>query len=167
LISDAIIIDMVDFMVRPATRQDFPEIRALIHAVSINPTGLEWRRFLVAITQDNKLIGCGQIKPHFDGSLELASIAVQERARGQGVARAVIQELLIHEKTRPLYLMCRARLELLYVKFGFHAIGPDDMPVYFQRIRRAERIFNLKARAEDRLMIMRLLGTAKVTSGSH
>jgi GNAT superfamily N-acetyltransferase len=122
---------------------------------------------LVAVLPNNTLLGCGQIKPHFGGSLELASIAVQERARGQGVARAIIQELLEHEKTRPLYLMCRARLELLYVKFGFHAIGPEDMPVYFQRISRAERIFNSKARAEDRLMIMRLLGTEKMTSGSH
>ena len=158
---------MVDFVVRPATRQDFGEIRALIHAVSINPTGLEWRRFMIAVTPESTLLGCGQIKPHFDGSLELASIAVQERARGQGVARAIIQELLEREKTRPLYLMCRARLELLYVKFGFHAIGQEDMPVYFQRISRAERIFNSQARAEDRLMIMRLLGTVKIISGSH
>ena len=149
---------MVDFIVRPATRQDFPKIRALIHTVSINPTGLDWKHFLVAVLPDNTLLGCGQIKPHFDGSLELASIAVQEQARGQGVARAVIQELLAREKMRPLYLMCRARLEPLYVKFGFHSIVPEEMPVYFQRVSRAERIFNSKAPAEDRLMIMQILG---------
>ena len=133
----------------------------MIHAVSINPTGLDWRRFLVAVTPDNALLGCGQIKPHFDGSRELASIAVQERARGQGVARAVIQELLVRETTRPLYLMCRARLEPLYIKFGFHAIGIEDMPVYFQRISRAERIFNSNAHPEDRLMVMQILGSQK------
>jgi N-acetylglutamate synthase-like GNAT family acetyltransferase len=152
---------IVDFVIRPATRQDFSEIRALIHAVSINPTGLDWRRFLVAVTPDNALLGCGQIKPHFDGSRELASIAVQERARGQGVARAVIQELLARETRRPLYLMCRARLEPLYIKFGFHAIGLEDMPVYFQRISRAERIFNSNARPEDRLKVMQILGSQK------
>jgi N-acetylglutamate synthase-like GNAT family acetyltransferase len=151
---------MVNYVVRSATRQDFPEIRALIHAVSINPTGLAWRHFLVAVIPENTLLGCGQIKPHFDGSRELASIAVQEQARGQGVARAIIQELLAREKTRPLYLMCRARLEPLYIKFGFRAIGLDEMPVYFQRISRAERIFNSRAPAEDRLMIMRILGAA-------
>jgi len=148
---------MLDYSVRPAKQQEFPEIRALIHAVHINPTGLDWRHFLVAVTPANALLGCGQIKPHFDGSLELASIAVQENARGLGVARAIIQELLVGETTRPLYLMCRARLEPLYVKFGFHAIGLEDMPVYFQRIRRAERIFKSNARVEDRLMIMRNL----------
>ncbi len=152
---------MLDFSVRPATQQEFPEIRALIHEVHINPTGLDWRHFLVAVTPDNTLLGCGQIKRHFDGSLELASIAVQERARGQGVARAIIQELLAREATRPLYLMCRAHLEPLYVKFGFHAIGPEEMPVYFKRISRAERIFNSRARSEDRLMIMQIMGLQK------
>jgi len=156
---------MVDFMIRPAGHQEFSKIRALIHDVHINPTGLDWRRFLVAVSSDNTLLGCGQIKPHFDGSLELASIAVQEQARGQGIARAVIQELLVRELTRPLYLMCRARLELLYVKFGFCVIGQEEMPVYYQRISRAERIFNSKAQAGDRLMIMRLEGTAEVMSG--
>jgi N-acetylglutamate synthase-like GNAT family acetyltransferase len=147
---------MVDFVIRPATKQDFPAIRALIRVVRINPTGLDWRHFLVAVTPANTLVGCGQIKRHSDGSRELASIAVQEQARGQGVAQAIIQELLVRELERPLYLMCRARLESLYVKFGFRAIGLDAMPPYFQRISRAERMFNSKAQAEDRLMVMRL-----------
>ena len=157
---------MVDFVVCPATRQEFSEIRVLIHAVHINPTGLDWRRFLVAVSPDKTILGCGQIKPHFDGSRELASIAVKEDARGQGVARAIIQELLNRETTRPLYLMCRARLEPLYVIFGFRAINQDEMPRYFQQISRAERIFNSKAPAEDRLMVMRFEGTAEVMSGS-
>ena len=156
---------MVDFIIRPATKKESPEIRALIHEVRINPTGLDWRRFLVAVTSDNALLGCGQIKPHFDGSRELASIAVKEHVRGQGVARAIIQELLIRVTTRPLYLMCRARLEPLYFKFGFRAIDQDEMPGYFQRISRAERIFNLKAQPENRLMVMRLEGTAEGMQG--
>ena len=143
-------------MIRVATRQDFPAIRALIHAVSINPMGLDWRHFLVAVTPENNLLGCGQIKSHFDGSRELASIAVVEAARGQGVARSIIQELLVRETRRPLYLMCRARLESLYVKFGFYAIDQNAMPIYFRRISRAERVFNSKAQPEDRLMVMRL-----------
>ncbi len=150
---------MIDFVIRPAIRKDFPAIRALIHEVSINPTGLNWRHFLVAVTPDNALLGCGQIKPHSDGSREMASIAVVERARGQGVARAVIQELLTLEKARPLYLMCRARLESLYNKFGFRAIGPNEMPPYFQRISLVERIVNTKTPTENRLMVMRLQGS--------
>jgi GNAT superfamily N-acetyltransferase len=86
----------------------------------------------------------------------MASIAVQEQVRGQGVARAVIEALLTLEPERPLYLMCRARLKLFYVKFRFHSIGLEEMPPYFRRISRAERIFNSKAQLDDRLLVMSL-----------
>jgi N-acetylglutamate synthase-like GNAT family acetyltransferase len=147
---------LVDFTVRTATQKDFPAIHALIIQVNINPIGLDWRRFLIAMNSENELLGCGQIKSHFDGSLELASIAVKEQARGQGVARTVIQELLKRETNRPLFLMCRARLEMLYVKFGFFRIDLKEMPPYFQRICRLERIMNFTARPENRLLVMRL-----------
>ncbi len=153
---------MIEFAVRSATRQEFSEIRALIYEVHINPTGLNWRRFLVAVSPEKNLLGCGQIKPHFDGSLELASIAVQKPVRGRGVARALIQELLARELKRPVYLMCRARLERFYVKFGFRAIGQDEMPEYFHRISTMERIFNSHAKPEDRLMVMRLESALKI-----
>ena len=131
-------------------------IRSLIHKVQINPTGLDWRRFHVAATTEGSMLGCGQIKLHGEGSREMASIAVREQARGQGVARAVIEALLALESERPLYLMCRTRLKPLYVKFGFHPIGLEEMPLYFRRISRAERIFNSRGQPEDRLLVMRL-----------
>ncbi len=147
---------MADFSIRPAVKDDAPAIRRLIHAVNINPTGLSWRRFLVAVSPENELLGCGQIKPHDDGSIELASIAVQPPARSRGIARAVIEELLAREAARPVYLMCRAQLEPLYQKFGFQTIPLKEMPRYFKMISRAERIFNKDADPLDRLRVMRL-----------
>jgi N-acetylglutamate synthase-like GNAT family acetyltransferase len=147
---------LVNYIIRPATRDDSRTIRALIHTVHINPFGLDWRHFVVAVSPTEVFLGCGQIKPHSDGSRELASVAVKKQAQGQGVARAIIQELLASEKQRPLYLMCRASLGSLYVKFGFHAIEALEMPPYFWRISRAERIFNSKAHPEDRLLVMRI-----------
>ena len=146
---------MVEFIVRPATREDARAIRSLILKVKINPTGLSWRRFLVAVTPQGDLLGCGQVKQHSDGSQELASIAVSVQVRGQGVARAVIEKLLVYEPIRPLYLMCRARLRILYEKFGFHIIGLEEMPPYFLRISRLESIFNSKAQSDSRLLVMR------------
>ena len=110
----------------------------------------------MAVAPQGNLLGCGQIKPHADGSREMASIAVQEQARNQGVARAVIEALLALEPERPLYLMCRARLKLFYVKFRFHSIELEEMPPFFRRISRAERIFNSKAQLDDRLLVMSL-----------
>lgn len=147
---------MAEFIVRPAIREDIAAIRMLIHTVQINPTGLVWPRFLVAVTPQGNLLGCGQIKKHSDGSREMASIAVEEQTRGQGVARAVIEALLAQEPDRPLYLMCRTRLNLLYVKFGFQTVRPEEMPLYFRRISRFERFINSKAKPEDRLTVMRL-----------
>ena len=147
---------MGEIIIRAAKAEDFSNIRRLIHAVNINPTGLDWKRFLVAFSPANEFLGCGQIKPHRDGSIELASIAVQEHFRGRGVARAIIEKLLVGESRRPLYLMCRLRLVALYEKFGFRIIGRNEMPPYFQMISRAERIFNKSAESMDRLRVMRL-----------
>jgi N-acetylglutamate synthase-like GNAT family acetyltransferase len=147
---------LVDIIVHPAFQKDFPAIRALIHAVQINPIGLDWRRFQVAMSNNGELLGCGQIKLHSDGSKELASIAVQESERGKGIARAIISTLLTLEPNRPLYLMCRARLNSFYEKFGFISVEMEDMPPYFKRISRVERIINSSSRVDDRLLVMRL-----------
>jgi hypothetical protein len=48
---------LAEFSVRPATRDDFPVIRSLINTVQINPTGLDWRRFLVVVMSQGNLLG--------------------------------------------------------------------------------------------------------------
>jgi len=142
--------------VRPATKEEFQAIRDLIQAVQINPTGLAWRRFLVATTPEGELVGCGQVKPHRDGSREVASIAVRSQFRGRGAARAILEALLAREKRRPLYLMCRSQLEPFYNKFGFQAVPIDQMTPYFRRIYRMVSLFMAARPSEDRLSIMRL-----------
>jgi N-acetylglutamate synthase-like GNAT family acetyltransferase len=144
---------LADLIFRAAIQDDFPAIRALIHEVGINPTGLDWHRFLVAVTRTGELVGCGQIKPHADGSRELASLAVREQDRGQGVARTLILRLL-EGQPRPIHLMCRARLGSFYNQVGFRAIGPEVMPPYFRRISRLVHLFNHSV--EDGLLVMRL-----------
>jgi ribosomal protein S18 acetylase RimI-like enzyme len=147
---------VAEFTVRPATREDFPAIRSLIYTVRINPFGLDWRRFLVAVTPQEALLGCGQIKLHADGSREMASIAVQKQARGYGVAQAVIQALIAREPQRPIYGLCRDRLKLMYMKVGSHSIALDEMPAYYRRIFLLERFFHSNPKPDDRLLVMRL-----------
>lgn len=145
---------MTDLVLRPALEADSPHIRELIHRVGINPLDLNWQRFLIAETAGGLFIGCGQLKPHCDGSLELASIAVEEAYRGRGTARALIDGLLEGSR-RPLFLMCRPALGSFYEKFGFRLIAVREMTPYFRRMQRLTRLFALLARQSGPL-IMRL-----------
>ncbi len=109
----------------------------------------------MAVTLEGELAGCGQVKPHGDGSRELASLAVCKQYRDQGVARKLIKRIL-EKEPRPLFLMCRSRLEELYEKFGFHAVKFDDMSPYFQRIYRLARVAKFLGQDSDKLLVMRL-----------
>jgi N-acetylglutamate synthase-like GNAT family acetyltransferase len=123
------------FVLRPATAEDFPAIRRLIRQVGINPLGLDWRRFILAVTPAGSMIGCGQVKPHGDGSRELASIAVVPEWRNRGVARAIIEHLL-ENHPGVLYLTCRPNLEPFYNRFGFRVTRPGELTAYFRRLLR-------------------------------
>jgi N-acetylglutamate synthase-like GNAT family acetyltransferase len=149
---------MIPFTLRPAREADFPAIRALIHQVQINPTGLDWRRFVVAVTPGDELIGCGQVKPHkhsVDAPVrELASIAVTPEWRGHGVARAIIEHLLT-ANPGSLYLTCRGVLGPFYEKFGFRKIGEAEMPPYFQRLSRIVKMIQRLHLLPGRMLVMR------------
>ena len=122
---------------RPAQASDEAAIKALIRAVNINPIGLKWQRFMVAVDENGRLIGCGQIKPHRDGSRELASIAVQKEWRRQGIAANIIQQLLAGA-TPPLWLTCMNKLVPFYEQFGFVEVKGGNgrtIPLYFRLAR--------------------------------
>jgi N-acetylglutamate synthase-like GNAT family acetyltransferase len=120
------------YLLRPAQAKDSGPIRKLIWQVHINPTGLDWHHFWVAVDSQDRLLGCGQLKPHSDGSLELASIAVKPDNRNQGIAHAIM-ELLVAKSGIPLYLRCAAPMQAFYERFGFHVIPLEEMPPSYQR----------------------------------
>lgn len=117
----------MDYTLRPARKTDAPAIRRLIWRARINPTGLDWRHFVLAVDENDRLLGSGQIKPHRDGTRELASIAVAPEARRNGIASAIITHLLAHNPP-PLYLICAAPLGPFYQRFGFIQLQAADMP---------------------------------------
>jgi len=119
-------------VIRPATAADQAAITRIVRDANINPWGLGWRRFLVA-DELGQVVGTGQIKPHGDGSRELASIAVIPRRRGHGVGGSIIRALLARE-AGPLHLLCRRGLEAYYARFGFRRLAEREMPPYFRRI---------------------------------
>lgn len=124
---------MQAFSLRSAGKADAAAIKRLIYQVGINPLGLRWQNFILAVDEQGQMIGCGQIKEHYDGSRELASIAVDPNWRGRGVATTIIQELL-HRQNGLLYLTCRTGLTPFYQRFGFEPAEFTELPPYFRRI---------------------------------
>lgn len=146
---------MADYTLRSANEGDAAAIRGLIHRVGINPMSLDWRRFLIAVDQSERLLGCGQLKPHGRDLVELASIAVEPASRNRGIAHAIIAELLLRAP-RPLYLTCRSPLGPFYEQWGFRAMDLDEMPPYFRRLARLVRVFAPLAGEDGGMLVMEL-----------
>jgi amino-acid N-acetyltransferase len=146
---------MSSHSLRRARETDASPIRDLIHLVGINPMGLDWKRFVVAVNERDEMIGCGQLKPHGREVVELASIAVRPDHQGKGIARALIEHLL-KDGPRPLYLMCQSSLGPFYEKFGFRAVSYPEMPAYFQRMSKLAGLAASLARMQEYLLIMKL-----------
>jgi N-acetylglutamate synthase-like GNAT family acetyltransferase len=144
---------LVEFIIRPALMGDSRSIRDLIHQVGINPMGLDWPRFIVAVTPEGKIIGCGQIKPHGNEVRELASIAVDDGYRRNGIARLIITSLLSRTPP-PIYLMCRSALGPFYTKFGFSPVELVNMPSYFRRMARLANVFSNLTGDMNKLLVM-------------
>jgi N-acetylglutamate synthase-like GNAT family acetyltransferase len=145
----------VPYTLRPARETESAQIKDLIHLVGINPIDLDWRRFVVAVNEQDEVIGCGQLKPHGKDILELASLAVYPAHQGKGVGRALI-EYLLKDSPRPLYLMCESSVGPLYEKFDFREIPYEEMPRYFQRISKLVGLATTLAHREERLLVMKL-----------
>jgi N-acetylglutamate synthase-like GNAT family acetyltransferase len=146
---------LAEYILRPATEADFPEIKALIRKVRINPTGLDWRRFTVAVNGPGQMIACAQLKPVPGGLTELASLAVHPAYRQKGIARALIEHLLAYAP-RPVYLTCRSGLGKMYQKFGFRVLEADETPAHYLRLKRLAGIFMGMTRQNETLFVMKL-----------
>lgn len=116
---------------------------------------LDWHHFVLAVDGSGEMLGCGQLKPHGTDVVELASIAVKEEYRGQGLARKIIEHL-ITEGPRPLYLTCRSTLGPFYEKWDFHSIDQADMPAYFRRLSRLVSLMPDFVRRGETLLVMKL-----------
>lgn len=132
------------YSIRAATEADQSVITAIIRQARLNPMALDWQRFLVAEAA-GRIIGTVQVKPHGDGTRELASLAVVSEWQGLGVGTALVQAALAHE-TGPLYLTCRSDVEGYYTRFGFRLLARGELTPYFRRLARVANALTALAR---------------------
>jgi N-acetylglutamate synthase-like GNAT family acetyltransferase len=144
--------------IRPATESDSEAIRSLIHEADINPRDLDWRRFLVA-DDGGEVVACAQVRVHRQGTRELASVAVREARRGEGIGRRISEAMIEREPTRPLFLYAEAANVPYWTKFAFAEVEdaalPPDMRRAVVATRRLIRAHNLVTRHHYRIVVMR------------
>ena len=162
-------IESVSYHIRDATKEDVAAIKALIRSASIHSTGTskgkragrvkgrlvrgvlsklfspiyssgkDWRNFVVAISDEGALIGCGQVKPRQGGIWEVASIAVDKTWRGKGVPIDGSKFVFAHFP-RPLWGTCPSTHIPFYKRLGaVEVVDPKKMPPF---LRRRQRLFN-------------------------
>ena len=153
---------MVGFILRKAAANDAARIRRLVIEGRINFFGLDWRRFIVAVDAAGSVVGCVQLKPHRDSSIELASLVVDPEFRDLGIARELIEAVTaIH--AGGLYLTCRAELGPFYEKFGFKVLSAKELHGYFRAVVRSVTVFQRLTGREAGLLVMwRDCGDAEV-----
>ena len=119
--------------IRPAIAADQPAISGLIREANLNRMSIKWPNFVLA-EEDGAIVGLGQVKPHGDGSRELASIAVVPAQQGKGIGSAIIKTLLARELGLVLHLACRREMGGYYERFGFRRLTNAEYPPYFKRL---------------------------------
>lgn len=142
---------------RPATRADEPAIHALVRRERLNPAGLDWPHFTVAVGEDGAIVGAVQLRRHADGSRELGSFVVAGDARGRGIGGRLLDVLL--KRTRNSVHMITASVHAEhYRRWGFHPIEPQQAPhaVRFNyRIGRLARVLSfLRGEPPRQLVIL-------------
>lgn len=146
--------------IRPAMEADQATITRLIRQARLNPRHLHWANFLMAEV-DGQIAGLRQVKPHRQGTREVASGLVLPEYRHQGISAHLMQEILAREKGS-LYLMCDRQWAAYYAQFGFERVAPKELPADFGREYRLDRfitwLLSLFARRKLRIIPMRRNG---------
>jgi amino-acid N-acetyltransferase len=111
--------------VRPARAADQAAIDALVRSEPLNPHGLDWQRFRVAVA-GARVVGAVQLRRHADGSRELGSLVVAREHRGRGLAAQLIEALLA-DHAGPVHLVTARANVPHYRRWGFATVAarPD------------------------------------------
>jgi amino-acid N-acetyltransferase len=144
-------------LVRRAVALDQLAITQLVHSERLNPNGLGWANFVVAVV-GNTVIGAVQMRQHADGSRELGSLVVSREHRGRGIAGRLIAALLACH-IGAVHLITRHANAVHYHRWGFAVIDTSDAPRALRRNRLLGQMVSvlslLRGRRPRRLVILR------------
>jgi amino-acid N-acetyltransferase len=117
--------------VRSATAADLPAVLGLLERAGLPTDGVvagALPEFVVA-EDEGKLVGAAGLEVYGESAL-LRSVAVEERWRGSGVGRALIDRALDRSKERGVHdiFLLTTTAEHYFPRFGFACIGRESVP---------------------------------------
>ena len=116
---------------RRAAPADEPAIRQMARGERVNPNGLHWLNFIVAVDGFG-LAGAAQLRPHPGGLHELGSLLVRQDLRGRQIATRLI-DALMQDRTGRVLMVTRATYAEHYARWGFLPIRPWTAPPSIRR----------------------------------
>ena len=117
-------------MVRTAQAADYAEVLTLLKQAGLPSDGVQesFANFLVARDAEDDLIGCVGAEYHGDLAL-LRSLAVSEAARGKGLGRELVLEVLSFARARQIreVVLLTATAEKFFAGFfGFETVARNQ-----------------------------------------
>lgn len=118
-------------VLRRAEPADEPAIQRLARGERVNPNGLHWLNFIVAV-DGRGLAGAAQLRPHPGGLRELGSLMVRRDVRGRQIATRLI-DALMQDRTGRVLMVTGAAHAPHYGRWGFRPIQPWTAPPSIRR----------------------------------
>ncbi len=112
--------------IEAAKAADLPEIDELIAAVDGDRVDLASDQFVVAKSEDARILGCGRLRSYPD-FCEIASMAVADDVRAKGIGRAIVSRLL-EQYSGTIYLICEDEVVEFFRRFDFRVLPKSEMP---------------------------------------
>lgn len=138
---------------RPARQDERWLIVRRVLRERLDPTKLQWQRFVLAEDADGAILGFAQMKDWGEGVREFGSLVVEPESRGQGIGGALIAHF-VAEFPRPVYLFCGGHNVAYYLRFGFRRIKKEsEIPGPLQRKWRTAQFISRLLKASVALMV--------------
>ena len=112
--------------IEAAKAGDMPEIDELIATVDGDRVDLATDQFVVAKSEDARILGCGRLRPYPE-FCEIASLAVADDVRSAGIGRAIVKRLLANYEGT-IYLICDDDVVDFFRSFEFSLLPESDVP---------------------------------------